>query len=221
MQCNNLPSSEWETSELIWPGVSTKKGTRCWSSTTTRTGFRKSGTGSARAIVADATDPKVLASLDLDQMDAVTVSVGDNIAAAILITLNLKDINVKRLAVKTVSEPQGRVLQKVGATEVLFPEKDMALTLAERLHSPNVLEYLPFMEDYSIIEMTPPAHTVGKPLRELDLINRYGIQIIAIKEIAPERMNMVPTATYVMKDSDILIVLGSREGIEKMRADTA
>ena len=175
----------------------------------------------SRAIVADATDPKVLASLDLDQMDAVTVSVGDNIAAAILITLNLKDINVKRLAVKTVSEPQGRVLQKVGATEVLFPEKDMALTLAERLYSPNVLEYLPFMEDYSIIEMTPPAHTVGKPLRELDLINRYGIQIIAIKEIAPERMNMVPTATYVMKDSDILIVLGSREGIEKMRADTA
>lgn len=175
----------------------------------------------SRAIVADATDPKVLAPLGLDQMDAVTVSVGDNIAAAILITLNLKDINVKRLAVKTVSEPQGRVLQKVGATEVLFPEKDMALTLAERLHSPNVLEYVPFMEDYSIIEMTPPAHTVGKPLRELDLINRYGIQIIAVKEIDPDRMHMVPTATYVLKDSDILIVLGSRAGIEKMRADTA
>jgi trk system potassium uptake protein TrkA len=174
----------------------------------------------SRAMVADATDPKVLTPLGLDQMEAITVSVGDNIAAAILITLNLKDCGVERLVVKTVSEPQGRVLQKVGATDVLFPEKDMALTLAERLHSPNVLEYLPFMDDYSIIEMTPPAHTVGKPLRELDLINRYGIQIIAIKEIQPERTSMVPRATYVLKDNDILIVLGSREGIEKMRRDS-
>jgi len=57
--------------------------------------------------------------------------------------------------------------------------------------------------------MTPPAHTVGKPLRKLDLINRYGIQVIAVKEIDPDRTNMVPTATYVLKESNILIVLGS------------
>lgn len=171
----------------------------------------------SRAVIADATDPEALEPLGLADMDAVCVSLGNSLSDSILVTLNLKDLGVKRVLVKCFSEPHGRVLQKIGANDVLHPEKEMARSLAERLHSPNVIEYLPFLEGYSIVEMTPPEGFIGKPLKELDLINRFGVQVIAVKEMVPERTNMVPTGNYQMKDSDVLIVLGSDEGIRKLK----
>jgi trk system potassium uptake protein len=174
----------------------------------------------SQAVLADATDRKALETLGLDRMDAVAVSVGDVLSNSILVCLNLIDLDVQRLVAKAISEPHGRVLQKIGVHEVVYPERDLAITLAERLHSPNILEYLPFIDDYSIVEIAPPAHFVGKRLSELDLINHYGIQVIAIKELVPDRMNMIPTGSYLMKDSDILIILGPQEGIDKLRRDT-
>jgi len=152
-------------------------------------------------------------------MDAVAVSTGDDLSESILICLNLKDLGVKRILVKVISESHARIVEKIGATDVMFPEKDLAESLAERLHSPNVIEYLPFMEDHSIMEITPPEKLVGKQLKDLDLINRFGIQVIAIKESVPDKVNMVPTGTYRLKESDILIVLGPNEGIEKFKAE--
>ncbi len=173
----------------------------------------------SRAVVADAADKGAVQPLGLEQMDAVAVSTGDDLSESILICLNLKDLGVKRILAKVISESHARIVEKIGATDVMFPEKDLAESLAERLHSPNVIEYLPFMEDHSILEITPPQAFVGKKLKDLDLINRFGIQVIAIKESVPERVNMVPTANYTLKDSDILILLGSNEGIEKFKAE--
>ena len=173
----------------------------------------------SRAVVADATDKEAVQPLGLEQMDAVAVSTGDDLSESILICLNLKDLGVKRILVKVISESHARIVEKIGATDVMFPEKDLAESLAERLHSPNVLEYLPFMEDHSILEITPPKAFVGKKLKDLDLINRFGIQVIAIKESVPDQVNMVPTANYTLKDSDILVLLGSNEGIEKFKAE--
>jgi trk system potassium uptake protein TrkA len=175
----------------------------------------------SRAVIADATDPEALEPLGLAEMDAVCVSLGDNLSDSILVTLHLKDLGVQRLLVKCFSETHGRVLRKVGASDVLHPEKDMAGSLAERLHSPNVIEYLPFLEGYSIVEITPPEGFFGKPLKELDLINRYGVQVIAVKETQPEGFNMVPTGNCKLKESDILIVLGSDEGIQKLKDEAS
>ncbi len=171
----------------------------------------------SRAVVADAKDRGAIEPLGLEQMEAVAVSTGDDLSESILICLNLKDLGVKRIVAKVISEAHARIVGKIGATDVMFPEKDMAQTLAERLHSPNVLEYLPFMEDYSIMEMTPTESFLGKQLKDLDLINRYGIQVIAIREAVPERVNMVPTGNYTLKESDILVVLGSTDGLEKFK----
>ena len=168
---------------------------------------------------ADAKDKEAMESLGLKEMEAVAVSTGDNLSESILICLNLKDIGVKRIVVKVFSEAHARIVEKLGATDILFPEKDMAETLAARLDSPNVIEYMPFMEDYSIMEITPPEKLVGKQLRDLDLINRFGIQVIAIKESVPDKVNMVPTGTYRLKESDILIVLGPDEGIDEFKKD--
>jgi len=162
----------------------------------------------SRAVIADATDSQALKELELEKMDAVVVSIGSVLNSSILATLNVKDMGVKRVVAKAVGSAHGRILEKIGADEIYFPEKDIALTAAQRLDNPNVLDYLPFMEGYSIAQLAPPREFIGKTLIELDLINRFGIQIIAIKELVPENVIMIPTGRFVVKDSDILFLLG-------------
>lgn len=162
----------------------------------------------SRAVIADATDPHALRELELEKMDAVVVCIGSVLNSSILATLNVKDLGVKRVVAKAVSDAHGRILRKIGADEIYFPEKDLALTAAQRLDNPNVLDYLPFMEGYSIVELAPPAAFIGKSLIELDLINRFGIQVVAVKELIPEKVVMIPTGRFVVKDSDVLVMLG-------------
>ena len=167
----------------------------------------------SRAVIADATDPQALRELELKKMDAVVVCIGSILNNSILATLNVKDLGVKRVVAKAVSEAHGRILQKIGADEIYFPEKDLAQTAAQRLDNPNVLDYLPFMEGYSIVQLAPPPSFIGKSLIELDLINRLGVQVIAIKELVPENMVLIPTGHFVVKESDILILLGPDDAL--------
>jgi trk system potassium uptake protein TrkA len=171
----------------------------------------------SQAVVADATDRRALEALGLDKMDAAVVCIGSVLSESILATLNLKDIGVERVYAKALSEAHSRILQKIGASEVFFPEKDQAISLAERLHNPNMLDYLPFLEGYSIIQLASPNRFIGKSLRELNLINRFGVQIVAVKEVVPDRLNLIPTAQFVLKDSDIMILLGPNEALDELR----
>lgn len=171
----------------------------------------------SQAVVADATDRKALEALGLDKMDAAVVCIGSVLSESILATLNLKDIGVERVYAKALSEAHSRILQKIGASEVFFPERDQAISLAERLHNPNMLDYLPFLEGYSIIQLAPPNRFIGKSLRELNLINKFGVQVVAVKEVVPDRLNLIPTAQFVLKDSDIMILLGPNEALDELR----
>jgi len=170
-----------------------------------------------QAVAADTTDIKTLETLGIKQMDAAVVCIGSVLSDSILTTLNLKDIGVKRVLTKSVTESHGRILHKIGASEVFFPEKDEANSLAERLHNPNILDYLPFLEGYSIIELIPPKSFVGKTLKALNLINRYGVQVLAIKGIGPNQLNMIPTGEYILKDKNILILLGPNDRLDLLR----
>ena len=149
----------------------------------------------SQAVTADATDRKALEALGLDKMDAAIICIGSVLSESILATLNMKDIGVAQVFAKAISEAHSRILYKIGASEVLFPEKDEAISLAERLHNPNMLDYLPFLEGYSIIELAPPKTFVGKSLRDLDLINRFGVQVVAIKELVPNRLIWISSTT--------------------------
>jgi trk system potassium uptake protein TrkA len=171
----------------------------------------------SQSVVADATDRKALEALGLDKMDAAVVCIGSVLSESILATLNLKDIGVERVYAKALSEAHSRILQKIGASEVFFPERDQAISLAERLHNPNMLDYLPFLEGYSIIQLAPPNRFIGQSLRELNLINRFGVQVVAVKEVVPDRLNLIPTAQFVLKDSDIMILLGPNEALDELR----
>lgn len=174
----------------------------------------------SRAVIADATDPQALRELELERTDAVVISIGSVLNSSILATLNVKDIGVRRVVAKAVSDAHGRILQKIGADEIYFPEKDLALTAAQRLDNPNVLDYLPFMEGYSIAELAPPRVFIGKSLIELDLINRFGIQVVAIRELVPENVVMIPTGRFVVKDSDVLVLLGPDHALAKLQEKT-
>jgi trk system potassium uptake protein TrkA len=172
----------------------------------------------SQAVVADSTDMQALEALGLKEMDAVVVCIGDSsLSNSILTTLNAHDIGVPRLLAKAINDSHARILRKIGADEVFFPEKDQAASLAERLHNPNVLDYLPFIEGYSMIQIHPPEAFVGKALKDLNLINRYGVQVVAVQEEKSGKMRMIPTGGYRLRAENVMIVLGPNESLEKLR----
>lgn len=171
----------------------------------------------SRAVVADATDREVLERLGIPDVDVAVVSVGDRMDTSILITLYLKEMGVNEVVVKAVTEDHGKILEKIGASSVIFPERDSGVRLANSLGSPNVIEHLPLSAGYSILEIAASAKLVGKNLKELRLRNRFGIQVVAIKELVPDRMHMPPDPDFVLKDSDILIVVGPDESLELLK----
>lgn len=173
---------------------------------------------SSHAVLTDASAKENLEALGVTDMDVVVVSLGEAIEASVLTVLHLHELGLKRIVAKASTEDHGKILDAVGATEVINPEKDMAIRTALKLTSPHILECLPLISGVSIEEIAPPERFIGKSLRELDLRNKYGIQVIAVRELVPERTLYVPPASFVIKDSDILIVMGDEKMLEKVTA---
>lgn len=169
------------------------------------------------AIVLNATEAEGLKGLGLDEVDAVILSTGANIKPSILICFHLKKLGVKRIIAKAEDDDHGEILKQLGASEIIQPGMEMAHRLALRLTSPNVLEFLPLEDEYTIIQVDPPPSFIGKSLKELNLRSRYDVYIIAVKELVPEKFVMVPHADFVVKDSDILMMLGKEQDIQKIK----
>ncbi len=172
---------------------------------------------STKAVLADGTDKEVMESIGIQEDDIVIISFGENLAASTLITLHLKEKKVRNIIVKAPNEDHKRVLEKVGATEVIIPEREMADKVAKSIISPNILDYIPLSEDYTISEIVPPASFMGRTIGELHLRTRHHIEVIAVRETLPERLTMVPKAEFVIKDSDVLVVIGKEKDIQKIR----
>ncbi len=172
---------------------------------------------STKAIIADGTDKEMIESIGIQPEDVVIISFGEDLAASTLITLHLKELKVKNIIVKAPNEDHKHVLEKVGATEVVIPERAMADKVAKSLISPNVLDYIPLSEDYTICEMAPSPSFMGKTIGESHLRSKYHIEVIAVREVLPERLTMVPRADFVIKDSDVLVVIGKEKDIQKIK----
>ena len=170
-----------------------------------------------KAVIADAVDKEVLENLGIAEVDAVVVSLGDRIDASILVTYYLRELGVKEIYAKAVSEDHGKILNVVGASETIFPERDMAERVANRLERSSILEYFEIADGYSIIEWAPPEAFTNKTLAELDLTNKFNVQVIMVKEVVPERVTVVPKATQLIKDSDGLVLLGRDEDLERLQ----
>jgi len=172
---------------------------------------------STKAILADGTDKEVIESIGIQGDDIVIISFGEDLAASTLITLHLKEMKIKNIIVKAPNEDHKRVLEKVGATQVIIPEREMADKVAKSLISPNVLDYIPLSEDYTISEVVPPPSFMGKTIGELRLRTKYHVEVIAVREMLPDRVRMVPKADFVLKDSDILVVIGKTADVQKIK----
>lgn len=172
----------------------------------------------SHAVYMDAADKQNLQATGVQEMDVVIVSLGPEMEASILTVLYLNEIGAKRIVAKALTEDHAKILEAVGATEVIYPEKDMAIKTAMKLSCPNVLEYLPLVSGYGIQELAPPEKFIGKTLKDLDLRNKYGIQVIAIRELIPEKITFVPKADFLIKDSDILVIMGDEKALGKINS---
>ena len=165
-----------------------------------------------KAVIGDARDKKFLMQLGIEDFDTVIISVGSKMDTSILITLYMKELKINEIIAKAINEDHAKILEKIGATRIIFPERDMGLRMANTIASPNFLEFIPLTEGFSLIEVCPPNEWIGKKLKEVDVRVKYQVQIKMIREIVPSRM-VIPDCNFVFKDSDILYIIGENESI--------
>lgn len=166
------------------------------------------------AILGDVTDEALIKSLDIKSFDAAIVAIGDNIQSSVLSTLLLKEAGAKYILAKAQNELHATVLKKVGADKIILPEKDMGIRVAYNLVTPNILDLIELSPEYSIVEITVPENWAGKSLKDSKIRNKYGINIIAIKN--NNSFIVAPDADYVIKKDDTLVIIGSNSDISKI-----
>ena len=172
----------------------------------------------SEAVVMDATDKDARKALGLETTDAVVVSTGTNISNSILICLHLKEMGVKKILSKALDDDHAKILKLVGVSEVIHPERDMAVRVSRGLSQPNMLEFIPLADEFDLVQMGSPRAFIGKSLKDLNLRAKYNVHVIAIKELVPENFILVPPADFLIKDSDILIMLGKTKDIRRIKA---
>jgi len=170
----------------------------------------------SHVVVGDSTDESVLKSLGIRNFDHVIVAIGDNIQASILTTIILKELGVKHITVKATNDYHEKVLKKIGADQVVHPERDMGERIAYNIISNNVLDYLQLSEEHSIVEIVASERLDGRSLLELDIRARYGINIVAIKR--GNDIIVSPLASEIIRAGDILIVIGADEDIDRFES---
>lgn len=170
-----------------------------------------------RAAVGDARDVRVLDKLGAGDADAAVVSTGDDMAASILATMALRDLGVDEIYVKVISPEHARIMEKLGATETIFPERDSALRLSERITNRSILNYVQLGEDFGVQEMAVPEVWIGQSLRELELPRRHRLAVIAVHDVLHDEMVPVPDPDRPLTESDTLLVSGSIEDLERAR----
>jgi trk system potassium uptake protein TrkA len=164
------------------------------------------------AVQADSTDEDALRALGIRNFDVVVVAIGQDIQASILTALILKELGVSNLIVKAQNELHGKVVKKIGADKVIFPERDMGQRVAHHLISNNILDFIELSDDYSIVEIKAAKHMIGKNLRQLDIRAKYGCNVIAVK--SSDKMNIAPHAEDIIKENDILVVVGDNDHLQ-------
>jgi trk system potassium uptake protein TrkA len=172
------------------------------------------------ALQLDATDEKALRGAGIRDVDVAVVSIGENIEASLLVVTLLQEIGIQRIVAKSVTALHGRILEKLGVTRVVFPEREMAIRVAHGLVLPNVIDYIELSSDFSIVEVPAPQEFVGRSLRDIGLRARFGLTTIAIKHVSPTggvlSTNIAPGPDDVIQQGDVLSLLGSNEKLAQL-----
>lgn len=167
----------------------------------------------SHAVVADTTDESVLKSLGIRNFDHVVVAIGDDIQSSILTTLILKEVGVQQVTAKAQNDYHEKVLRKIGADQVVHPERDMGKRIANNMISNNVLDYLELSDEHSIVEIVANELLAGNSIIDLDIRARYGINIVAIKR--GREVIVSPDPAEPIQKGDLLIVIGADSDISR------
>ncbi|NLN87687.1 MAG: TrkA family potassium uptake protein [Syntrophomonadaceae bacterium] len=166
------------------------------------------------AVQADAMEESVLKSLGIKNFDAVIVAIGENIQSNIFTTILMKELGVKKVVAKAGNALHGKVLEKIGADMVIYPERDMAIKLARTLASQNFLEQITLSSDYSIIEISIPRSFINKNLRQIGVRPRMNVTVLAIRR--GDEIIVVPGPDQNLINGDILVVLGHNQDLDDL-----
>ena len=169
------------------------------------------------AVAGDSCDINVLKALDAASFDCAVVAISDDMESSILITYNLKLLGVKTVVSKATSDAHENILKKIGADRVVFPEKQSGIKIAQELSSHDILDFLELSNDISIIEMALPKKWAGKSLQDLSLRQKYGINIIAIREKAAKEFEVNIEPSRCFEEGDTVVIIGTNSEIERLK----
>lgn len=166
------------------------------------------------AIKADVTDPGVLESLDISQFDVAIVAFTQNMNASIITTLYAKECKIPKVVAKAVTVLHGTILRKVGADEVVFPEREMGVRVAQNLISGGMVDFLELSDEYCLTEIHVPAKWVGHSLDKLNVRGKHKINVIAIKDGDEVSLNIDPKRP--LEEQQLLVVMGDHESLDRL-----
>ncbi|MDP3387977.1 MAG: TrkA family potassium uptake protein [Eubacteriales bacterium] len=169
------------------------------------------------AVQADANDENALRTIGIRNFDVAVVTIGSDIQASIMGTLLVQELGIKKVIAKAQNELHAKVLYKIGAHKVIFPERDMGIRVAHNLVSSNILDVIEFAPDYSIIEVVAKEEWTDKSLKELKLPNEFGVSVMAIK--SGDDLNISPYAEDIIRRGDTLIVIGDNSSLKKLEQE--
>ena len=165
------------------------------------------------AIIADSTDEKALAAIGIRNFDCVIVAIGNDIQSSILTVMILKDLGVKKVIAKALGRLHGKVLDRIGADWIVYPERDMGERVANQLLSPNMLNYIELSKEYNIEEIMIPERMAEKSLRELNIRAKYNVSAIAV--FRDGNIIISPSPDELIHKGDLLVMIGNREDLAK------
>ena len=164
------------------------------------------------AIIGDASDGKILKDIGAENFDIAFICIGD-IEASVMIALNLKELGIKSIIAKAINKKHGKVLTKIGATEIVYPEEHMGKRIAELTMNTDVIEHLKFTDNFVLVEVKAPSLFWNNSLIKLDVRNKYNINIVGIKKSKGEFLPN-PTANVVIEEGDVLVIITDKKSLE-------
>lgn len=168
------------------------------------------------AVVGDVKNQAVLSSLGVRNYDVGIVALSEDMGTSILVASALKELGMQYVVARATSEIHARLLQKVGADRVVFPERDMGTRLAQNLSMVNILECLDISDKLSIVEVSVPSRWVGKNLRETNARSDFSVNVLAVKRGNRDDIEVPPNPDTIFAKEDIVIVIGSKDHIKKI-----
>ena len=166
------------------------------------------------AKIADCANIETLRSFDIPSFDACFVCVGRNFQYSLEITSLLKELGAKKVFSKADEDIQAKFLLRIGADQVIYPEKDSAKRLAIAESSDSIFDCMPLTEDYGIYEITVPKKWVGKTIVKLDVRRAYNLSILALK--TGDKLRPLPPVDHAFNETEHLMVLGRDEDIRRV-----